>query len=185
MTGRMIESSAILTKRKIEKLVSEFNPSNELIRDELPLNEEFDVFVSHSSSDLEFIKKVILFLKYSKGGINAYVDWLDPSMKRETDAQTAQNIKRRIKKANKFIYVVTHESLKSVWCSWEIGYADRDKGTNKIAILAIKPNNGRWKCYEYLQQYPWISYDIKDKIFKVYSPNGDTITLSDWLHTKE
>lgn len=181
MTGRMIESSAILTKRKIEKLVSEFNPSNELIRDELPLNEEFEVFVSHSSSDLEFIKKVILFLKYSKGGINAYVDWLDPSMKRETDAQTAIELKRRIKNSKKIIYVVTHESLKSVWCSWEIGYADRDKGADQIAILAIKPNNGRWKSNEYLQQYPWISYDIKDATFKVYLTDGRTIALSDWL----
>ena len=176
-----MNSKGLLTKRKIELLAAPYN-SLDLSHKKSKIH---DVFISHSSSDNEFIKKVLLFLKHSKGGINAYVDWLDPSMKRETDAQTAQNIKRRIKKANKFIYVVTHESLKSVWCSWEIGYADRDKGTNKIAILAIKPNNGRWKCYEYLQQYPWISYDIKDKIFKVYSPNGDTITLSDWLHTKE
>ena len=105
-------------------------------------------------------------------------------MTHETNAQTAINLKDRIKNAKKVIYVVTQESLKSAWCSWEIGYADCSKGINDIAILAIKPNNGRWKKQEYLQQYPWISYDIREHQFMVTNPNGNKKTLYDWLKDK-
>ena len=77
--------------------------------------------------------------------------------------------------------VVTTESLKSVWCSWEIGFADCAKGPNDIAILAIKPNNGRWKNHEYLQQYPWISYDQARHLFMVTTPEGKRLTLFNWL----
>ena len=106
------------------------------------------MFVSHASEDKEFIKKVLLFLKHSKGVTDAYVDWQDVDMKHETDARTAADLKVRIRKANKVIYVVTNDSLKSVWCGWEIGYADCDKGVDDVALLPIKPNNGRWKNHE-------------------------------------
>lgn len=77
--------------------------------------------------------------------------------------------------------MVTSESLKSVWCSWEIGYADCSKDVKNIAILAIKPNNGRWKNHEFLQQYPWISYDLKEGHFMVTKINGNKERLSGWL----
>ena len=105
-------------------------------------------------------------------------------MKHETDAQTAVDLKDRIDNAQKVIYVVTSESLKSVWCSWEIGYADCAKDVNNIAILAIKPNNGRWKNHEFLQQYPWISYDQKERLFMVTTLNGKRESLYDWLKDK-
>ena len=125
--------------------------------------------------------KLFFFLKKDKGVSGVYVDWQDPDMKHETDAQTAVDLKERIKNVRKVIYVVTSESLKSVWCSWEIGYADCSKGVNDVAILAIKPNNGRWKNHEYLQQYPWISYDLEEHHFMVTEPNGNRSTLYDWL----
>lgn len=125
--------------------------------------------------------KLFFFLKKDKGVSGVYVDWQDPDMKHETDAQTAVGLKERIKNVRKVIYVVTSESLKSVWCSWEIGYADCSKGVDDIAILAIKPNNGRWKNHEYLQQYPWISYDLEEHHFMVTEPNGNRSTLYDWL----
>lgn len=96
---------------------------------------KYDVFVSHSSRDEEFIRKVLLFLRYSKGGIEGYVDWQDPDMEHETNGQTAADLKDRIKDSKKVIYVVTSESLKSVWCSWEIGYADCDKGYDSKVII--------------------------------------------------
>ena len=152
-----------------------------MIEDEQLDNKKFEVFVSHSSYDVEFIRKVVFFLKKDKGVSGVYVDWQDPDMKHETDAQTAVDLKERIKNVRKVIYVVTSESLKSVWCSWEIGYADCSKGVNDVAILAIKPNNGRWKNHEYLQQYPWISYDLEEHHFMVTEPNGNRSTLYDWL----
>lgn len=177
----MMEPKEILTKRKIEKLSEEFGYKGELVENKQTGNKNYDVFVSHSSQDVEFIKKVLLFLKKGLGVNHIYVDWQDPDMKHETDAQTAVDIKKRIDNAKKVIYVVTSESLKSVWCSWEIGYADCSKDVKNIAILAIKPNNGRWKNHEFLQQYPWISYDLKEGHFMVTKINGNKERLSGWL----
>lgn len=101
-----------------------------------------------------------------------------------TDAATAQLLKKRIDNAPKLIFIVTYDSLKSVWCSWELGYADKANGPDSIAILAVKPNNGRWRKNEYLQQYPWISYDEKRRLFLVHLLNGDLMTLYDWINHK-
>lgn len=147
-----MELKEIMTKRKIEKLASEYSIYEDFIPDFADNGDnQIDVFVSHSSSDNEFIKKVLLFLKYSKGGVQGYVDWQDPKMQHPTDVESAKRLKERIKRARKLIYVVTNDSLKSVWCSWELGFADCDKGVDEVALLAIKPNNGRWKENEYLQ----------------------------------
>ena len=136
----MMEPQELLTKKRIEKLADEYAES-ELTRDTYPKGGKYDVFISHSSHDMSFVRKLILFLKKSKGIENAYVDWLDPDMEHETDARTAQDLKSRIKDARKVIYVVTTESLKSAWCSWEIGYSDCSKGVDDVAILVVKPNN--------------------------------------------
>ena len=178
-----MDSKELFTKRRIEELADQHEITDFISRELKDQNEKYyAVFVSHSSSDNIFISKVLKFLKYSKGGIQGYVDWKDPSLPSITDANTAKQLKERIRRARKVIYVVTNESLKSVWCSWEIGFADSDKGVRDMAILAIKPNNGRWKNNEYLQQYPWISYDTKRHLFLVHQVNGDTVTLSTWLH---
>lgn len=179
-----MEPKEILTKRKVEKLAEEYGYKGDLVENNQIGNEKCEVFVSHSSRDVEFINKVLLFLKNGKGVNSIYVDWQDPDMKHETDAQTAVDLKDRIDNAQKVIYVVTSESLKSVWCSWEIGYADCSKGVNNIAILAIKPNNGRWKNHEFLQQYPWISYDQKERLLMVTTLNGKRESLYDWLKDK-
>lgn len=180
-----MESKELLTKRKIEALAARYENTDPVIREIFDQNaKSFDVLVSHSSSDIKFIKKVLLFLKYSKGGIRGYVDWQDPTLPPITDAITAQRLKERIKRARKVIYVVTNESLKSVWCSWEIGFADSAKGINDIAILAIKPNNGRWKNNEFLQQYPWISYDMKSDLFLVNQVYGYSVKLNECFSNK-
>ena len=177
-----MEPKELLTKRRIEKLAEPYENSGVIPKVSKQGDRQFDVFISHSSRDVEFIRRVLLFLYYSKGVAGAYVDWQDPDMEHETDVRTAKGLKRRIAEAKRVIYVVTSESLKSVWCSWEIGYADCDKDVDNVAILAIKPNNGRWKNHEYLQQYPWIYYDIEERLFMVAKPNGDRMTLYDWLN---
>lgn len=178
----MMEPQELLTKKRIEKLADAY-AGGELTRGDVPKGGKYDVFISHSSRDMEFVRKLILFLKNSKGVENAYVDWLDPAMGQVTDAQTAVVLKSRIKDTRKVIYVVTTESLKSAWCSWEIGFSDCAKGVNDVAILAVKPNNGRWTKREFLQQYPWIYYDLKKHLFMVTMPDEEKrkITLYDWL----
>ena len=176
----------LMTKRRIEKLASVYEQEGAVLKEiessGTSGNIKYDVFVSHSSVDKDFIKKVLLFLKYAKGGVQGYVDWQDPDLRHPTNAETAKRLKERIRRARKLIYVVTNDSQKSVWCSWELGYADSEKGVDNIAILAIKPNNGYWKNNEYLQQYPWIGYD--GKLFRVTTPDGLSVSLYDWLINK-
>ena len=176
-----MELKELMTKRRIEKIASEYEHYGmDLPAISLKDNRPVKVFVSHSSADNEFIKKVLLFLKYAKGGVERYVDWQDAKMQHPTDIETAKLLKDRIKRAKKLIYVVTNDSLKSVWCSWELGFADCDKGVEDVALLAVKPNNGRWKHNEYLQQYPWIGYE--KNLFRVTMPNGESMPLYDWLN---
>ena len=53
---------------------------------------------------------------------------------------------------------------------------------NDVAILAVKPNNGRWTKREFLQQYPWIYYDLKKHLFMVTMPDEERKrTLYEWL----
>ena len=177
-TERSLERS-IMTKRKIEKLASQYEYSERVHGHFENSGEQFDVFVSHSSVDNEFAEKVLLFLKYAKGGIQGYVDWQDPQMQHPTDAESARRLKDRIRFARKMIFIVTNDSLKSVWCSWELGFADSEKGIENVALLPIKPNNGYWKNNEYLEQYPWIVYE--EGMFNVIMPNGVLQPLSDWL----
>lgn len=177
-----LEPKELLTKRRIEKLAIENGYREDMPEEKWPEIGNYQVFISHSSRDVEFIKKLKFFLRHSKGGIGAYVDWQDPDMQHETNARTAADLKDRIRKARKVIYVVTNDSLKSVWCGWEIGFADCDKGVKDVAILAIKPNNGRWKKHEYLQQYPWIYYDTEEHLFMVAKPSGDRVRLYEWLN---
>lgn len=176
-----MEAKELMTKRRIEKLASEYEKFGE-IPSEVSLNDKggIDVFVTHSSADNEFVKKVLLFLKYAKGGVQGYVDWQDPKLHHPTNAETAKQLKDRIKRARKLIYVVTNDSLKSVWCNWELGFADCDKGIEDIAVLAIKPNNGLWKNNEYLRQYPWIGYENNQ--FRITMPDGSSLSLYDWLN---
>lgn len=176
-----MEPKELRTKRWIENYVNKFSNLRTPTSGRYDKDVLYDVFVSHSSSDREFIRKVQLFLYHGKGGIQAYVDWQDPKMQHPTDAHTALLLKERIKGAKKLIFVVTNDSLKSVWCSWELGFADSEKGIENVAILAVKPNNGRWKHNEYLQQYPWIIFDEQDKQFQIIMPTGKKMSLYEWL----
>lgn len=182
-----METKAILTKRKIEVLATQYEITDLIVKQIFlqnlrnEQNDDYEVFLSHSTEDNDFIEKLLVFLKYAKGGIDGYVDWNDPQLPSRINGQTAERLADRIRNARKFIFVATSKSLKSVWCSWELGYAERDKGIDNIAVLAAKPNNGRWKNNEYLQQYPWIEYNEQQKLFLVYMPNGSTVQLSEWL----
>lgn len=68
-----------MTKRRIEKFTSECEQfEGDILSMSFNDNRRIVVFVSHSSTDNEFIKKDALFLRYSKGGVKRYVDWQDP-----------------------------------------------------------------------------------------------------------
>ena len=172
----------LLTKRKIEKLAHQFygDPTSislESISSQIP-----DVFISYSHEDLAFVKDVIAFLFYAKGGLRAYADRLDATMNHEPNLDTASTIKKKILSSQKVIFVASYESLKSPWCNWELGLSDGLKDFNNVAILSAKTNNGRWHKNEYLLRYPLITFNEKSQSFEVVSQaDGSKATLIDWI----
>ena len=84
---------------------------------------KMDVFVSHCSID----KDLIISLKdmLNKQGLDCYVDWMydyEQLSRKLTCKETAAVLIERIKQAKALLYVLTKESLSSIWMPWELGY---------------------------------------------------------------
>ncbi len=118
------------------------------------------VFISHKHDDLEDLKGLIGFLE-QQYNVKAYIDSRDASMPAITSGKTAQNIKDRIIKCNKFILLATNGAIESKWCNWELGYGDAQKFKWNIALFPMKPKETydyEYKGSEYMQIYPYICY---------------------------
>ena len=89
------------------------------------------VFISHKHDDLENLKDIIGFLE-KEYAVKAYIDSEDPQMPKITSAETAANIKARIKECRKFILLATENAINSKWCNWELGYGDSVKFPNNM-----------------------------------------------------
>ena len=57
------------------------------------------VFLSHKHDELDDLKHVIGFLQ-EKYGVKVYIDSRDPTMPKQTTAETASNLKQRIIRLN-------------------------------------------------------------------------------------
>lgn len=138
------------------------------------------VFISHKHDDLEDLKDLIGFLE-QKYNIKAYIDSRDASMPAITSGETAQNIKDRIIKCNKFILLATNGAIESKWCNWELGYGDAKKYKEHIALFLMKPKGTydfEYKGSEYMQIYPYIAYSDGTEI----SPNGTRIPKGYYIY---
>lgn len=153
------------------------------------------VFLSHKHTDkkeLFAVKKILEDI-----GAKPYVDWMDKSLPSETSAETADEIKRKIRHCNKFVFIATDLALISPWCNWEIGYSDSLKyDSSSMALFAISENDGTWKGNEYMRLYPVIEYEngttkysngmIIPKGYYVEYPCDENnqrhiVALKDWL----
>ncbi len=120
-------------------------------------NHNLSVFLSHKHDELEHLERVRYLLE--KLNTFVYVDWADPEMQHPTNRKTAEALKDKIKKYDKFIFIASDAAIDSEWCNWEIGYGDAQKyDRDKIALFPIKQDNRDWKGNEYLQLYPSIEY---------------------------
>lgn len=118
------------------------------------------VFISHKHDDLEDLKGVLGFLQQIYG-VKVYIDSQDPTMPKVTSAETALNIKTRIKQCDKFILLATNGAIESKWCNWELGYGDSQKFKEHIALFPMKPEGAydfEYKGSEYMKIYPYIAY---------------------------
>lgn len=118
----------ILTKSKLRSVTSHVTILNEAriqTRTFSEVNSKMSIFLSHKHSDIEYLERV----RYILESLNAfvYVDWADPTMQHPTDRKTAETLKRKIERYDKFIFIASDAAIASQWCNWEIGYGDAHK----------------------------------------------------------
>lgn len=150
-----------------------------------PINEErcfsqsqsqTSVFLSHKHTDRTLMLQVKAMLE--RLGIRVYIDWLDEGMTSATSGRTAEILKDKIHRYDKFILVATNDAIASKWCNWELGLGDAAKYTKgKIAILPIEQGDRDWNGSEYLQIYPTIEYEDGESFFT----NGNRISAGAYV----
>lgn len=150
----------ILTESKLRSLTPQVGivtESRAQLRNYSDSNHNLSVFLSHKHNELEYLERVRYVLE--KLHIAVYVDWADLSMQHPTNRKTAEILKEKIKKYDKFIFLASDAAIDSEWCNWEIGFGDAHKYENdKIALFPIKQDDRKWTGNEYLQLYPSIEY---------------------------
>ena len=138
------------------------------------------IFLSHCHVDKDQVHKTIVFLR--SHGVRVYVDWLDSSLPKFPDSETAETIKSKIKECDKFILIATNKAIESKWCNWELGFGDAHKFIDKIGLLPLSENSGSWDGSEYLKIYPRIEEsDFVSDFFKIIYPDGKELSLREWL----
>ena len=145
--GYLRNRSQQFSKAETERFILESKVAN-----------SFDIFLSHSYRDKEFIDG--LFAELSEMGFTVYVDWIvDPELSRSNITNdTAETVRMRMKQSASLIYATSVNASKSKWMPWELGFMDGDKG--KCAILPIMDYpNDTFKGQEFLSVYPYITKD--------------------------
>lgn len=142
----------------------------------------FDLFISHSYKDKEFISG--LRNLFSTAGYSVYIDWIeDDNLDRgKVTSMTANLIRRRVSNARGMAYIATSNSATSKWCPWELGLADG--ATGNVCILPVM--TGDFVGQEYLGLYPYLDYEKDNKSdkyqFWINFPGLDKRTsLKKWL----
>ena len=84
---------------------------------------EYDYFISHSSKDSCEVQKLIKF--ENQIGKNIFCDWINDVnyLKRHLLCEaTLKVIEKRMDQSNAMIFVISENSLKSIWCKYELNY---------------------------------------------------------------
>ena len=108
-------------------------------------------FLCHSHHDAKDVQGLLTL--FQENGWNVYVDWKDSAMPETPTKETAQQIQRKIREMDYFLFLATPNSVASRWCPWEIGYADSQKPTDQLLIIPTEDREGTWYGNEYLQLY--------------------------------
>lgn len=165
-----------------EKVHNESSPEVLMKRlqiDRLEKLKKFDIFLSHNSKNEEQI--VRFYKNINKFGYIVYVDWVNDKfdLRREwCNSTTADVIKKRIEQSSVFVIYVTKDTLSSLWCAWELGYADALR--KKICIFL--DNVDIKDLPQFFGAIPIIEFD-QQEMFILESNNK--IPYKNWLHGGE
>jgi hypothetical protein len=154
----------------------------------IPLTNNFDIFLCHSFKDANIILGLTQTLEDM--GYSIYIDHqIDPQMNRQhVTSETAETLRNRMRHSKALFYVTSDNSYQSLWMPWELGYFDGFKGT--VAILPLtnefRSNSNEYIGQEYLGIYPYITHDkaesdlSRDRLWIHWSPN-EYILFEPWL----
>lgn len=145
----------------------------------------FDIFLSHSYKDKEYIEA--LFLELTDQGYSVYVDWIvDAHLQRNNvDKTTVEHIRKRMKQSKSLIYATSDNASTSKWMPWELGYMDGH--TSQCAILPITDyEDSSFVGQEFLSVYPIVGKDYipenrsKGEVLWINESQNRKIQMSLW-----
>ena len=177
---------ALYTKNYLRNLANQFSQTYEFGRmvENTKGFSSFDIFLSHSYKDKEFIKG--LFYELTKAGFKVYVDWIiDPHFDRKNVTEKTVNaIRKRLKQSKSLVYATSANASNSKWMPWELGFLDGNKGN--CAILPITDyETDSFEGQEFLSAYPQIQKDrlsgVSKSNFKVQKGRFTSEPMSQWI----
>lgn len=107
-------------------------------------------FLCHSHLDHRLAEGLQALL--AEQGIKLYIDWQDAAMPPQPNRETAARIQHNIRTCDWFLFLATANSMASRWCPWELGYADGQKPSERIAIVQTSDSTTT-HGNEYMQLY--------------------------------
>ncbi|NVK52481.1 MAG: toll/interleukin-1 receptor domain-containing protein [Flavobacteriaceae bacterium] len=171
---RNLSSSGLKGKRTFSSVLNE---SKKLT--------QFDIFLSHSYKDKQFIEG--LFLELSDLGFTVYVDWIiDPHLSRSSvTKRTVDHIRNRMRQSKSLVYATSENASNSKWMPWELGFVDGKE--SRCSILPITDyESSSFKGQEFLSVYPYITKEgtkmiPHKKVLWINESVNKYVQLSDWL----
>jgi hypothetical protein len=147
-----------------------------------------NVFLSHTSADIDLLPGVIKILEGHGGRV--YVDRADPILPALDIFEIANRVRDAVRRCPKLVVLVTPRSKNSKWIPWELGLGD---GANRAKNIALFPSaetalEQEWSKQEYLGLYQRLFWgDFKGeekKCWMVLDHRDNTgVKLSTWLRT--
>lgn len=172
-----------ITERKGTKTFSQVKSDNSKLT-------SFDIFLSHSFKDKEYIAG--LYLELCSKGYTVYVDWInDPHLERDNvGKQTVSLIRNRMKQSKSLIYATSENASHSKWMPWELGFMDGNK--ERCAILPITDyEHSSFEGQEFLSAYPYITKEAasewvnrnlnSDEILWVNEEKNKYVSMDRWF----
>lgn len=151
--------------------------------------DSFDVFLSHSYNDREFIWKLKEYIE-NNCGLSCYVDWItEPGVldRGNVNIDSAKILRKRMRQSRSLVFCTSDNSPDSKWMPWELGYFDAHKGS--VAILPIVDEGQGFRGQEYLSLYPYIDLaEAKSggaNIMWVNESSSVYVNYTDWLNGKK
>lgn len=155
------------------KALASTRRSSELIKEAKAVRKH-SAFLSHNHKDARLAKNLQALLQAQ--GWEIYIDWEGASMPDSSTRRTAEKIQARIRDLDWFHYLGTQNSMRSLWCPWEIGYTDGMKSIDTILII-VTTDNTRTHGSEYLQLYRHVDPAQRDG-FGAFHPNQKGIKVA-------